>query len=128
MPQPPWLIGAGQFGKADRPYNMKNETRRKFIKHSVLGGLAALALPNLLPSSLWAAEVQPSARLTMGFIGMGKQSRGLLRAFLGQDTQVVAVCDVDTTRRNDAKATVTHSMPGRADHPPAVRPTMIFAN
>ena len=40
----------------------------------------------------------------MGFIGMGTQSRGLLGGFLGQDTQVVAVCDVDTTRREDAEA------------------------
>jgi predicted dehydrogenase len=42
----------------------------------------------------------------MGFIGMGKQSRGLLGGFLGQDTRVLAVCDVDSTRRNDAKARV----------------------
>jgi predicted dehydrogenase len=42
----------------------------------------------------------------MGFIGMGKQSRGLLGGFLGQDTRVLAVCDVDTTRREDAKQRV----------------------
>jgi predicted dehydrogenase len=42
----------------------------------------------------------------MGFVGMGTQSRGLLGAFLGQGTQVVAVCDVDTTRRNAAKKRV----------------------
>ena len=43
----------------------------------------------------------------MGFIGMGTQSRGLLGRFLADDgVQVVAVCDVDTTRRNAAKETV----------------------
>lgn len=42
----------------------------------------------------------------MGFVGMGMQNRGLLGGFLGQDTQVVAVCDVDTTRREDAKKRV----------------------
>ena len=42
----------------------------------------------------------------MGFIGMGTQGRGLLGNFLRQDTHVVAVCDVDTTRRNDAKKKV----------------------
>jgi predicted dehydrogenase len=36
----------------------------------------------------------------MGFIGTGTQGRGLLNNFLNQpDTQVLAVCDVDTTRR-----------------------------
>jgi predicted dehydrogenase len=37
---------------------------------------------------------------------MGTQSRGLLSNFLRQDTRVLAVCDVDTTRRNDAKGKV----------------------
>ena len=37
---------------------------------------------------------------------MGTQSRGLLGGFLGQDTQVLAVCDVDTTRREAAKQRV----------------------
>jgi predicted dehydrogenase len=85
---------------------MSNQTRRGFLKSSLLGGAGALAFPHLLPSRIWAAEARPNSRLTMGFIGMGTQSRGLLRAFLGQDTQVVAVCDVDTTRREDAKKRV----------------------
>jgi predicted dehydrogenase len=42
----------------------------------------------------------------MAFIGMGMQSRGLLDSFLWQNTRVLAVCDVDTTRRNDAKQKV----------------------
>jgi predicted dehydrogenase len=42
----------------------------------------------------------------MGFIGMGTQSRGLLGGFLGLETKVLAVCDVDTNRRNDAKKRV----------------------
>ena len=38
---------------------------------------------------------------------MGKQNSGLLNGFLhSKDTQVVAVCDVDTTRRENAKKTV----------------------
>jgi len=50
----------------------------------------------------WAAFGQkgPNDRITMGFIGTGTQGRGLMQNFLGQPgTQVVAVCDVDTTRR-----------------------------
>ena len=72
--------------------------RRNFLK-----GAAVASVPFILPSHIWAAETKPSSRPGMAFIGMGKQSRGLLSNFLYQDVQVLAVCDVDTTRRNDAK-------------------------
>jgi predicted dehydrogenase len=43
----------------------------------------------------------------MGVIGTGTQMRGLLGKFLQYDeVKVIAVCDVDTTRRNAAKETV----------------------
>ena len=85
---------------------MKNQTRRGFIKSTLLGSAGAVALPQLLPAHLWAADAKPNARITMGFIGMGSQARGLLGGFLGQNTQVVAVCDVDTSRREAAKQRV----------------------
>jgi predicted dehydrogenase len=75
-------------------------TRRAFLK-----GMAATAIPLVLPSRVWAAETKPSGRLTIGFVGMGKQSRGLLGTFLHR-AQVLAVCDVDTTRRTDAQQKV----------------------
>lgn len=77
--------------------------RRTFLKQAAA---SALAVPFLLPSRIWAAESKPNSRLTMGFIGMGTQNRGLLGGFLGQDTKVLAVCDVDTTRRDAAKQRV----------------------
>ena len=94
---------------------MKRQTRRSFIKSSVLGGLGAMAIPNLLPSHIWAAETMPNSRLTLGFIGMGTQSRGLLKGFISrQDTQVLAVCDVDTNRREGAQKTVNEYYAGKA--------------
>lgn len=77
-------------------------------RRSFLQGAAATAAvaPFILPSRIWAAETPPNSRLTMGFIGMGTQNRGLLGGFLGSDTQVLAVCDVDTNRRNEAKKRV----------------------
>jgi predicted dehydrogenase len=78
-------------------------SRRSFLKRTA--GTTAVA-PFILPSRIWAAETQPNARLTMGFVGMGTQARGLLGGFLGQDTQVLAICDVDTTRRNAGKKRV----------------------
>lgn len=75
-------------------------SRRSFLK----GAAASVAVPFILPSHVWAA--QPNSKLTMGFIGMGKQSGHLLGVFLGHETQVVAVCDVDTKRREAAKKRV----------------------
>lgn len=76
-------------------------SRRHFLKAT-----ATATVPFLLPSAVWSADSPPSEKLTMGFIGMGTQSRGLLGGFLGRETRVLAVCDVDTTRRTDAKAKV----------------------
>lgn len=65
--------------------------RRNFIKRS----LAALAAPAIVPSSVFGSGA-PSNRITLGFIGMGKQGTYLMRAFLREKgTQVLAVCDVD---------------------------------
>lgn len=47
----------------------------------------------------------PGERIGLGFIGMGIQNRFHLRAFLDHpDAQVLAVCDVDTTRREHCVA------------------------
>jgi predicted dehydrogenase len=77
--------------------------RRSFLKTVALAGAA----PLILRSGLWAAESAPSNQITLGFIGQGTQGRGLLGGFLNRnDTRVLAVCDVDTTRREHAKSTV----------------------
>jgi predicted dehydrogenase len=79
-------------------------TRRQFLQSSA--ALAASA-PLILPSRVWSAQPGPNERITLGFIGVGKQARGLMNGFLhSQGTQVVAVCEVDTTRREHAQKTV----------------------
>ncbi len=78
-------------------------SRRAFVQRA---GFTAAVVPFILPSNIWSAETPPSKRITMGFIGMGKQNRGLLNGFLGKNTKVLAVCDVDTTRRESAKKIV----------------------
>jgi predicted dehydrogenase len=79
-------------------------TRRDFIKTATLFSASA---PFLLPSHVWSAETQPNSRIVMGCIGVGTQGRGLQGGFLGsKETQVVAVCDVDTTRREASKKRV----------------------
>ena len=84
--------------------NTKYLSRRSFIKSTAALGAAS---PFLLPSRLWSAETPPSERLNLGFIGIGTQGRGLMGGFLNRkETQVVAVCDVDTTRRENGKKIV----------------------
>ena len=84
--------------------SIKNLNRRLFLKSAAT---AALAAPFILPSHVWSAETKPNDRLNLGFIGVGTQGRGLLGGFLNKsETQTVAVCDVDTTRRENAKKMV----------------------
>jgi predicted dehydrogenase len=78
-------------------------SRRGFLKTTLIAGAA----PLLLPSGSWAADSAPSKQFTLGFIGVGKQGAGLLHNFLPRnDVRVLAVCDVDTTRRERAKTRV----------------------
>ncbi len=76
-------------------------SRRNFIKTAAGVASAPLILPHGLSAA--DAELKP---LRMGFIGMGKQSGGLLRNFMSHKAIVVSVCDVDKTRVNNAKAVV----------------------
>ena len=79
-------------------------TRRQFLKSTSIAGLCA---PLLLPARILGAQDKPSNRLTLGFIGMGKQSKHLLGSFLRYpEVQVLAVCDVDKNRREHAKKVV----------------------
>src|SRR5277367_1587024 len=83
--------------------NSPRTSRRSFLKSTLAAGVA----PLFLPSRIWSAETQPNDKLALGFIGIGKQVRGLMSGFLAKsETQTVAVCDVDTTRRNDGKKQV----------------------
>lgn len=94
---------------------ISSANRRSFLK----GGLAATAAPFLLPSGLRAQGTAANSKIRMAFIGTGKQSQGLMRGFIGQqeDVQVVAVCDVDTTRRENARknALEFHTSKGRTE-------------
>jgi predicted dehydrogenase len=88
-------------------------TRRDFLKTS--SALAASA-PFLLPSSVWSAGSGPNDRITLGFIGVGTQGRHLLNSFLPIGTcQVLAVCDVDTTRRAHHQKLVNDFYTTKAD-------------
>lgn len=84
-------------------------TRRGFLK----GVAAAIAAPYVIrPSALGLGEtVSPSNRITLGFIGTGDHGIGRnVKGFLSHpDAHILAVCDVDSGHREDAKKIVEAS-------------------
>ncbi|MHC4198795.1 MAG: Gfo/Idh/MocA family protein, partial [Planctomycetota bacterium] len=80
--------------------------RRTFLKGAATAAGAAVALPAIVPSRVLGAE-SPSNTIVMGAIGQGGRGRYDMGAFLGNgDVRMVAVCDVQKKRRQDAKNNV----------------------
>lgn len=80
-------------------------TRRQLMKGAAATA-TALAFPTIIPSSALGDDkvAAPSNRITLGFIGIGKQASGHLNSLLGKtNTQVLAVCDVHAGRLKRAK-------------------------
>ena len=74
-------------------------SRRHFLSTT-----AVASAPFILPSGILSAEVKPNDKISVGFIGMGKQNGGLMNRFMGAKEAIcVAVSDCDTTRRNAAR-------------------------
>lgn len=93
-------------GELHMPFRKVLSTRRDFLKVSTTTVLTA---PFIVPRSVLGqnAAIPPSNRITLGFIGMGIKNRQHLREFLKDfSVQVIAVCDVDTKRREHAKKMV----------------------
>ena len=80
--------------------------RRRFLKSAGLAAAAAAA-PTILPSRLFGAQA-PGNRVNLAFIGTGRQAQGLnIPQFIAvPGVHVVAVCDVDAWRMNEAKGLV----------------------
>jgi len=81
---------------------VKTMNRRGFLKSTV----AAFSVPVVVPSTVFGANA-PGNRITIGCIGVGRMGRGDMREVLGHpDVRILAVCDVDSNRAEDAKKTV----------------------
>ncbi len=77
--------------------------RRKFLENSATAALAFTILPRQVMGGREA--VAPSDRINLGYIGVGKQSHGLLESIGGcKETIVVAACDVDQKKLASFKA------------------------
>jgi predicted dehydrogenase len=87
------------------PSSDRKFSRRQFLATTA----AAIALPTIVPSSVFGAADRPapSNRITVGVVGWGMQGPSNTRALLEEaDCQVVAACDLDKNHLDDAVKTI----------------------
>jgi hypothetical protein len=92
VPQPASLLTSGGI------------RRRDFLRRGA-AATGLLALPSVIPGSVLGADgaIAPSERVTVGLIGKGAMGSGHLGRLLGDPAfQVLAVCEVDRQRRDNA--------------------------
>ncbi len=89
---------------------MKNRlNRRDFVKNAVKASAGIIAVPAIVPSTVWNSKkyTLPNDKINLGFIGVGGMGTGHVRSFIGHgDVNVVAVCDVRKEHRDRAKTIV----------------------
>jgi len=80
--------------------------RRDFLKNTALT-TASIGIPSIVPSSVFGKNA-PSNRITVGFIGTGRQvfASNLPQMMAVEGVQVTAVCDVDSWRQAEAQKVV----------------------
>lgn len=81
--------------------NGRQRSRRAVLK----GAATVFAVPYVIPSSVLGGSGRPapSDRLIMGLIGLGSMGMRHVKGFLqAEDCRIVAVCDVDASRRRAA--------------------------
>src|SRR5258706_15248222 len=74
---------------------MKKNSRRKFLTDAAKATLAFTIVPRFVLGG--RGYQAPSDRINLGFIGTGKQGRGLLRSFADK-AQIIAGADVDSQK------------------------------
>ena len=91
---------------------MKSITsRRKFIKDAGAIGAAAMAIPSIVPASVFGKNA-PSNQINVGMVGTGRQAinANLKKGFLNlENCRVIAVNDVDAWRMDLGAKTVNES-------------------
>jgi myo-inositol 2-dehydrogenase / D-chiro-inositol 1-dehydrogenase len=81
--------------------------RRQFLNNSILTAASTLAFPTIIPASVLGKNA-PSNKINIGQIGCGRIARDHdLASTLKHDlARIMAVCDLDKNRKEDAKKLV----------------------
>jgi len=79
-------------------------TRRNFIKQSLTVGISMIAMPSIVPSTVFGKNA-PSNRINIGAIGTGRISRDhdMPGVWKYDKARIIGVCDLDANRVADAK-------------------------
>ena len=81
---------------------MRNNEREISRRMLLKGGAGAILVPYIVPGHVFGG-LAASERLTMGMIGLGSMGMRHVEGFLQEDDcRIVAVCDVDASRRRAA--------------------------
>ena len=94
----------------------KRMSRRRFLRRAAGTTAGVVGFPFVVPASALGQGGRTTAgdRITIGFIGSGKQSKHLMRSFLNcPGTQVVASCDVDKLKLVRGKGIVEGHYAGK---------------
>lgn len=85
----------------------RNISRRNFVAASAKAGLATVAFPWIVPSSVFG-KYAPSNRINVGAIGTGRISRihDMPGIWQFDTAQIMAVCDLDSNRVEAARVLV----------------------
>lgn len=81
--------------KSELNKNILQTSRRKFITRTALAAGAVTIIPRHVLGKGFTA---PSDKVNLGFIGLGKQCRGLAKNFIKNDAEIIACSDVWTTK------------------------------
>lgn len=79
----------------NKPEQNKQLSRRAFVRNTITASVGIMIIPRFVMGG--QGYVAPSDKINLGFIGTGKQSRGLVRGFYNK-AQVVAGADVDSKK------------------------------
>jgi predicted dehydrogenase len=87
--------------------HIPDSSRRGFLKKSSAAVASAIFVPTIVPASVFGPNA-PSNRINVGAIGTGRISRehDLPEIWKYNHAQIVAVCDLDSKRVQDAKQLV----------------------
>ena len=84
-------------------------SRRRLIQTGALAASASL----VRPLRLWAQPDSPAERLNVAMIGSGGKGADNIKGILDAGGHIVALCDVDERRLNEAKASVEKQTDGK---------------
>ncbi|MCP5521196.1 MAG: Gfo/Idh/MocA family oxidoreductase [Verrucomicrobiales bacterium] len=109
MKSTPTAASSGSSGSAPASEGIPAAlNRRRFLARTALG-TAALAMPLIAPTRLFgqAGTPAPNDRVNVALIGRGAMGSGHLHRLAGDPGfQLLAVCDVDTSRREAGREAV----------------------